>query len=821
MSVIIGRALPDVRDGLKPVHRRVLYGMSQQGNVWNKAYKKSARIVGDVMGKFHPHGDAAIYDTVVRMAQHFAMRYVLVDGQGNFGSVDGDPPAAMRYTEVRMARIADEILADIDKETVDFVDNYDGSEQEPTVLPARFPNLLVNGSSGIAVGMSTNIPPHNLAETIGAVIHLIEHPEANIADLMQFIPGPDFPTAALVCGYAGIREAYETGRGSIQMRARAEIEVDDKQDRQRIVVTELPYQVNKARLLEKIAELVKDKRVEGISGLRDESDRRGMRMVVELKRDAVAEVVLNQLFKHTQLQSTFGVIMLAIVAGQPRLLNLKDVLASFIEHRREVTVRRCRFELRRASEREHILEGYKIALDHIDRIVELIRASAGPKEAKAALMEEFSLSDVQAQAILEMRLQRLTGLEREKIIQELHDVRAEIARLEAILASETLLLDVIKTELNDIKSRYGDERRTQIVPDPQEIDIEDMIAREDVVVTLSHGGYVKRSPVSLYRAQRRGGVGRTGMKTREEDFVRDMYVASTHDYVLFFTNKGVVYWLKVHQIPDAGPTARGKAVVNLLPLDPDEKITAVLPVAEFTEGRHIVFATRCGVIKKTDLMAFANVRRGMGIRAIILDEGDGLIGASITSGNQEILLGTRRGMAVRFRESDARPMGRSARGVTGIRFKHSGDEVIGMVVLREGATILSICVNGYGKRTPTEDYRLTGRGAQGVISIDTGERNGDMVAILQVVPEEDVMLITDTGNMIRTPVSDIPVVGRSAMGVVLKRMEGGETLVAASVVAERAAGGDVDEGGGGGDEEAGDVADADASSAEPGPPEGA
>ena len=714
MSVIIGRALPDVRDGLKPVHRRVLYAMNDLGNDWNKPPKKSARIVGDVIGKYHPHGESAVYDALVRMAQDFSLRYPLIQGQGNFGSVDGDPPAAMRYTEVRMSRLGGELLADIEKETVDFIPTYDGSLNEPVILPAKFPNLLVNGSSGIAVGMATNIPPHNLNEVIDATIAAIQDPEIAIEKIIQILPGPDFPTAGFILGRSGIREAYQNGKGTIQLRARALVERQKRTERESIIVTEIPYQVNKAKLLEKIAELVQDKRIEGISDLRDESDREGMRMVIELKRDAIAQVVLNQLFKHTQMQITFGIILLGILQGQPVVLNIKELIQEFINHRKEMVTRRTQFELRKAEATAHILEGLKIALDNLDRIIALIRASRTPKDAKEGLMAKFSLSEIQAQAILDMRLQRLTNLEREKINEEYKALIQLIARLREILSNERLLLNGIIEELKEIKERYGDERRTEIIEEAQDLQLEDLIVEEDMVVTISHTGYIKRNAISLYRSQRRGGRGKTGMTTKEEDFVEHLFIASTHSYLLFFTDAGKVYWLKVHEVPQGGRMSRGKAIVNLLNLSGGEKITGILPVRNFEEGKNILMATKQGVIKKTDLMAYSNPRTG-GIIALTLDPGDELISACLTDGTKEVLLSTRDGKAIRFNEEDARALGRTARGVRGITLEE-GDGLVAMDIVspqNQEASILSVTENGYGKKTAIDEYPLQGRGGKG------------------------------------------------------------------------------------------------------------
>jgi DNA gyrase subunit A len=786
MSVIIGRALPDVRDGLKPVHRRVLYAMYDLSNDWNKPFKKSARIVGDVIGKYHPHGDMAVYDALVRMAQDFSLRYPLIDGQGNFGSIDGDPPAAMRYTEVRMARLAGELLADIEKNTVENAPNYDGSMTEPIILPARFPNLLVNGSSGIAVGMTTNIPPHNLREVIDAAIAIIQNPEISIEEIMAIVPGPDFPTAGFILGQSGIREAYLTGKGSIQVRARALIERQKRTDRESVVITELPYQVNKARLLERIAELVQDKKVEGISDLRDESDREGLRVVIELKKEAVAQVVLNQLFKHTQMQVTFGIILLAIVHGQPQTLNLKEVIQQFINHRKEVITRRSQFELGKAEAQAHILEGLKTALDNLDRVISLIRSSKTPKDAKEGLMAKFSLSEAQAQAILEMRLQRLTNLEREKINEEYKEVIQLIARLREILSNEKLLFNLIVEELREIRDRYGDERRTLIIEEAKEINLEDLIVEEDMVVTISHSGYIKRNAISLYRSQRRGGRGKMGMTTKEEDFVEHLFVASTHSYILFFTDAGKVFWLKVHEIPQAGRMSRGKAIVNLLNLSGEEKITAILPVRTFEEGKYVIMTTKNGVVKKTDLMSYSHPRTG-GIIALNLDLGDELISACLTDGTKEILLSSREGKAIRFSEEDARAIGRTGRGVKGITLGKK-DYLVSMDIITPGtlgAAILSVTEKGFGKRTPIEDYPLQSRGGKGVITIKTSPRNGNLVGVQQITAQDDVMLITDKGKIIRMRGEGISVIGRNTQGVKLIELEPGERVMAVTRLAER------------------------------------
>jgi len=813
MSVIIGRALPDVRDGLKPVHRRILYGMYEQGNTAGKAYKKSARIVGDVMGKYHPHGDSAIYDSVVRMAQDFSMRYRLVDGQGNFGSVDGDNPAAMRYTEVRLTRLAEELMRDdIDKETVDFIPNYDGTEQEPSVLPAKYPNLLVNGSSGIAVGMATNIPPHNLGEVIDACLMVIDNPHATVKELMTVMPGPDFPTAGFIFGVEGIHEAYNTGRGIIQVRARAGIETMKKGDREQIVVTEIPYMTNKKRLLEKIAELVHDKRIEGISDLRDESDREGMRIVIELKRDAIAEVVLNNLYRNTQMQTTFGIIFLAIVNNRPEVMDLPTLLHHFVEHRKEIVVRRTRFDLRKAEERAHILEGLVKALDILDALIAFIRSSRTPPEAKSGLVERWQFSEVQAQAILDMRLQRLTGLEREKIIAEYEEVQATIRRLREILGSETLVLGIISAELREIREAYGDERRTEIVPQASDITIEDMIADEDMVITVSRGGYIKRSPLSLYRAQRRGGKGRIGMQTKEEDIVEHLFVASAHSYVLVFTDRGRLYWIKVHQIPEVASNARGKAIVNLLTVEQGESVRALLTVRDFNDAKYVVMVTRAGKIKKTELTAFSNVRAS-GIIAIDINEGDDLYAVRLSQGDDEIFIGTHDGMAIRFHENGVRPMGRGAAGVKGISLRE-GDYVVEMDVLPasgeaapeplaegeepevvaeteaegddaeivasdERGQVLTITEKGFGKRTPVSAYRLQSRGGIGVTNIKTTDKNGKVAGISYVFEDDQVLLITEQGMIIRTNVADIRSIGRNTQGVRVINIDENDLVVAA------------------------------------------
>ena len=779
MSVIVGRALPDVRDGFKPVHRRILFAMNEMGLASNRAYRKSAKIVGEIMGNYHPHGDAAIYDTLVRMAQDFNMRYMLVDGQGNYGSMDGDPPAAMRYTEARMTKLAEEMLADIDKETVDFGPNYDESREEPLVLPARVPNLLINGAGGIAVGYATNIPTHNLGEVIDGLLLLLENPDVTVPQLMKKIPGPDFPTAGFIYGTEGIKKAYETGRGLLTLRAKAAIETDERTERERIIVTEIPYQVNKASLIEKIADLVQDGRVEGISDIRDESDREGVRVVIELKRNEIPLVILNNLYKHTQLQTTFGVIMLALVNNRPEVLNLKQILVAFVEHRREVVVRRTAFELRKAEERAHILEGLKIALDNLDAVIALIRRSQSPDEARAGLMTQFQLTEIQASAILDMRLQRLTQLERNKLIEEYREVLKQIEYLKSILASEALVRTIIKDELLQIRTAFIDERRTQIVKEEAELTVEDLIADEEIVVTISHTGYIKRNPVTLYRAQRRGGKGKIAMGVKEEDFVETLFTASTHDYLLFFTDAGKVFWLKVHEIPEAGRAAKGKALVNLLALSADEKVTASLPVKEFRNDRYIVMATKQGVIKKTELSAYGNPRQG-GIIALSLDGGDKLIGVELTDGQREILLGTRRGITIRFKEEEVRAMGRTAHGVRGITLEE-GDQVIGMETITPDSTtaILTVTEGGYGKRTPVNEYRIQGRGGKGIISVKTTERNGLAVGFLQVRDDDEIMLMAAMGKVLRCKVDDIREIGRNTQGVRLLDLEGDEDRVVA------------------------------------------
>ncbi len=816
MSVIVGRALPDVRDGLKPVHRRVLYAMRELGNNWNSSYKKSARIVGDVIGKYHPHGDTAVYDTMVRMAQPFSMRYMLVDGQGNFGSVDGDPPAAMRYTEVRMAKIAHEMLADLDKETVDFVANYDESESEPSVLPAKIPALLVNGSSGIAVGMATNIPPHNLTEILNACVAMIDNPEIDIAGLMEYVPGPDFPTAAMINGARGIAEAYATGRGRVYMRARAEIETNEATGQQSIVVNELPYQVNKARLLEKIAELVKEKKIEGISALRDESDKDGMRMVVVLKRGEVPEVILNNLYQQTQLQTVFGINMVAIVDGQPRTLNLQQILQAFIRHRREVVTRRSIYELRKARERAHILEGLATALANIDEVIELIKASPNPSEAKDALVSQgwrsemilemlgaagaeasrpedladqfglvdgkYYLSPVQAQAILDMRLHRLTGLEQDKILQEYREVLDQIRDLLAILSDGDNLMAVIREELVAIKEEYGDERRTEILDTHLDLTLEDLICEEEMVVTLSHTGYAKTTQLDTYQAQRRGGKGKAATSMKDEDFVEHLFIANTHDTLLCFSSAGKVYWKKVYELPQGGRTARGKPIVNLLPLDEGERINAVLPIREFEADKFIFMATASGTVKKTPLVDYSRPRAN-GIIAVDLKEDDVLVDVALTDGLSDVMLFSSNGKVIRFPETDVRSMGRVSRGVRGMRLA-DGEKIISLIIARPEGPILTATEFGFGKRTNLEEYRVQGRGGQGIISIQTSARNGQVVGAVQVDDEDQIMLITNGGTLVRTPVKHVSLVGRNTQGVKLINLTKDEKLVGLERVVE-------------------------------------
>ena len=790
MSVIIGRALPDVRDGLKPAHRRVIYGMRLMGLASNRAYRKCAKIVGEVMGNFHPHGDASIYDTLVRMAQDFNMRYTLVDGQGNFGSVDGDPPAAMRYTEAKLEALADDLMADLDKETVDFVPNYDETTEEPTVLPAPYPNLLVNGSAGIAVGMATNIPPHNLREVIDAVVWVCEHAEESRDEktraVLGLVHGPDFPTAGFIVGRAGIAQAYRTGRGSVLMRARTEIETAKNGNKQSIIVTEIPYQVNKARLLEKIADLTREKVIEGISDLRDESDRQGMRIVIELKRGEVPEVVLNNLYKHTQLQTSFGIIMLAIVGGRPRVLTLLEVVEHFVEFRREVVRRRTEFERRKAEARAHILEGLKIALDHLDAVIKLIRAATSPSDARAGLMIQFSLTQIQAQAILDMQLQRLTGLERQKIVDELTELLTKIERLRAILESDTLLNEIVVAELRDIQKRCGDDRRTEMLEAVGDLSIEDLIAEEDMAITVSNTGYVKRTAITVYRNQRRGGKGRIGMRTRDEDFLTQLFVASTHAYILIFSDRGRVYWLKVHEIPDVGPAGRGKAIANLVRMEPDERVATLQAVREWPAAdgeQFVVMGTRLGVVKKTDLRAYRRPRAD-GIIAMTVGSDDAVIGAEITDGAGEIFIATRDGRAIRFPESHARPIGRTAQGVRGVKLR-TGDQVVSMAVVKPGGTVLTVTERGYGKRTELDEYRVQSRGGIGLINIQTSKRNGRVTGVAYVEGDDELMLITEQGKILRMVASGIRTIGRSTQGVRLIEIDESDRVVSLARLAEK------------------------------------
>ncbi len=762
MSVIVGRALPDIRDGLKPVHRRVLFAMHELGLNWNRAYKKSARVVGEVLGKYHPHGDAPVYEALVRMVQEFSLRYPLVDGQGNFGSIDGDPPAAMRYTETRLAKIAHELLADIDKETVDFTPNFDESLQEPVVLPTKVPNLLVNGSSGIAVGMATNIPPHNLREVVDGLVRVIDDPDVSIDELIKLIPGPDFPTRGYIYGRGGIREAYTTGRGIITLRAKAHVE-KMRGGREAIIVTELPYQVNKASLMEKIGELVRDKRIEGISERRDESSREGIRIVLELGRGEMAQIVINQLYKHTQMQTTFGVIMLALVGRRPQVVNLKQMLQEFIAFRREVVTRRTRYDLARAEERAHILEGLRKAVDQLDLVIRLIRQAESPDAAKDALMRQLDLSEIQAKAILDMRLQRLTQLERHKIVEEHEQTLALIADLKGILASESRLLGIIKAELAALREEFGDERRTEILAETTDLTIEDLLADEDMVVTITRSGYIKRTHVEAYRSQKRGGKGVTGMETKEEDIVEDLFVASTHSFLLFFTNKGKVHWLKVHEIPEGGRQAKGKAMANVLSLAENERVATCVPVRDFESGGYVLFATKQGKVKKTELSAFSHPRAG-GIQAITLEDGDEVMGARRTDGQREVLLSTKQGMIIRFPEDEVRPMGRTAAGVRGIDVDE-GDQVIAAETLKEGVTILTVTERGYGKRTPLDEYRLQGRAGKGIIDIKTAGRNGTVVGMLQVREGDDILVVTTKGKIIRVHADEVTSQGRNTMGV--------------------------------------------------------
>jgi len=783
MSVIIGRALPDIRDGLKPVHRRVLFAMHELKNDWNKPYKKSARIVGDVIGKYHPHGDTAVYDTIVRMAQDFSLRYPLINGQGNFGSVDGDPPAAMRYTEIRMMHLSHQLLENLEKDTVEFVPNYDESLAEPTVLPTKFPNLLINGSSGIAVGMATNIPPHNLPEIVAGVKAVIDNPEISFQDLVNIIPGPDFPTAGMIYGTKGIYDAYRTGRGVIRLRARAVIEKDKRTQRETIIVTEIPYQVNKARLIEKISHLIRNKQIEGIRFVRDESDREGMRIAIALKKGQIPDITLNQLYKHTQMQNSFGIILLGILNNQPRIFNLKELLEQFVLHRRKVIIRRTRFDLNKAEERAHILLGLKIALENLDEVVAMIRKSKSPAEAKTELINRFDLSAIQAQAILDMRLQRLTGLERDKILEEYNNILKDIAKFKEILGSEHLVDLIIKEELDEIENEYGDERRTEIVESTREITLEDMIVEEDMVVTISRSGYIKRNPLTLYSSQRRGGKGKTAMTTKDEDFVEHLFVASTHHTFLFFTNLGKVYWCKVYEIPQAGRATRGKAIVNLLNFEKNEKLTAVLNVPAFEPGSYIITATKNGLVKKTDIMAYSRPRAG-GIIALDLVPGDELISARITDGTMNVFLGSSCGQSIRFHESDVRATGRVARGVRGLRLA-PGDSIVGMEVLSYGQTLFTATEHGYGKRTSIDEYHIQKRGGKGVITIKTSERNGRVIAILLVEDDDDLMLIADSGKLIRMPVQGISIISRNTQGVKLIGIDSEEKVVGAVRLAEK------------------------------------
>ncbi len=781
MSVIVGRALPDVKDGLKPVQRRILYAMLREGLTPGKRYSKCAGVVGEVLKKYHPHGDSAVYDTMVRLAQDFNMRYMLVDGQGNFGSIDGDRAAAYRYTEAKMTRIAEEMLVDIDKETVDFTANFDETTLEPIVLPARVPNLLINGSSGIAVGMATNIPPHNLGEVVDGLVMMIDDPEVTTKELMKKIKGPDFPTGGTIHGKKGIHDAFHTGRGIVKMRAKVDIE--ESKRGQSIIVTEIPYQVNKARLIEKIAELVRHKKIEGLSDLRDESDRQGMRIVMEVKRGEIPQVIVNQLYKHTPMASTFGINTLAIVNGQPKVLNLQKILSLFLEHRRDVTVRKTKFELRKAEEKAHILEGLKVALDNLDAIIKLIRASKTPEEALNGLMGKFPLSEIQAKAILEMRLQRLTGLERDKIIQDYKDIMKEIKRLKQILASPALVDNIIKEELLEIRKKYADKRRTEITVEAEEITIEDLIQAEEMVVTISHNGFLKRNSLDLYRSQRRGGKGSMGMETREEDFVETLFLASTHDNVLFFSNLGRIYWLKVYQIPEMGRAAKGKAIVNLLQVSARERITAVFPIKEFKEDLFLFMATKNGVVKKTALAAYSNPR-STGINAIKLEDGDELIGVRLTDGGQDINLSTRSGASIRFNESNVRAMGRVAQGVRGIRLKE-GDEVVSVDVLDDETTLLTVTEKGYGKRTKAAEYRLQSRGGKGVMTIKVTKRNGKVIGVLQVTKDDEIIIIAGSGKVIRTKAKSISLIGRATQGVRLIDLAGNDKVVSVARVVEK------------------------------------
>ncbi|MBA4372942.1 MAG: DNA gyrase subunit A [Thermodesulfovibrio sp.] len=781
MSVIIGRALPEVRDGLKPVQRRILYAMFREGLLPNKKYSKSAGVVGEVLKKYHPHGDTAVYDAMVRLAQDFNMRYMLVDGQGNFGSIDGDRAAAYRYTEARLAKISEELLADIDKETVDFSPNFDETTEEPKVLPSRIPNLIINGAAGIAVGMATNIPPHNLGEIIDGLSMLLDNPRTTTGDLMTVVKGPDFPTGGIIHGTAGIKSAYETGRGILRIRARARIERKEKGG-DSIIITEMPYQVNKARLIEKMAELVREKKLEGISDIRDESDRDGIRVVIEMKRDEMAEVLLNNLYKHTQMETTFGIIMLALVGGQPHVLGLREILSHFLQHRRDVILRRTRFELRKAEERAHILEGLKIALDNLDDIIALIRAAKSPEEARNGLITNYPLTEVQAQAILDMKLQRLTGLERDKIIAEYTETLKEIERLKSILGSDALVSKIIKDELTEIRAKYADPRRTEINEETKEITIEDLITEEEMVITLSHTGYIKRNPLSAYRSQRRGGKGLIGMETKEEDFVEQLFIGSTHDYMLFFSNLGRLYWLKIYQIPEAGRAAKGKALINLLQLSEGEHIATALPVRDFKEGFLVMF-TKNGTIKKTALTAYSNPR-GKGIIAITIEEGDELIAVRKTSGKNDLIMGSHNGMSIKFKEEDVREMGRSAKGVRGMKLT-KGDEVVSGEVAEEKTSILTVAENGFGKRTKIEDYRLQTRGGKGILSIKLTQKGGKVVGMLLVREEDEVVMITSNGKLIRTTAENISTHGRNTQGVKLMDTTAEDKIVSIAKVVEK------------------------------------
>ncbi|MFQ5455879.1 MAG: DNA gyrase subunit A [Nitrospirota bacterium] len=785
MSVIVGRALPDVRDGLKPVHRRILYAMFREGLLSNRRYSKSAGVVGEVIKKYHPHGDAAVYDALVRMAQNFNMRYPLIDGQGNFGSVDGDPPAAYRYTEAKLTSIAEDMLTDIDMETVDLIPNFDESAMEPTVLPSKIPNLLINGSSGIAVGMATNIPPHNLGEVIDGLLMMLDNPQVTLNELMTVIKGPDFPTAGYIYGYKAIRNAYETGRGVLQLRAKVFIEVNPRTDKETIIITELPYQVNKARLIEKIADLVKDKKIEGITDVRDESDREGMRVVIELKKGEISGVILNKLYNHTQMQTSFGIIMLSLSNNQPKVLNLTDMLHSFQEHRREIILRRTQFELRKAKEKAHILEGLKIALEHLDEIITLIKGSESPEEARNSLIDRYLLSRIQAQAILDMKLQRLTGLEREKLIEDYQKTIRQIEHLESILGSEELVRNIIKNELIEIKEKYQDERRTEIIPETKEIEIEDMIAQEDMVITISHDGYIKRNPLSVYRRQSRGTKGKMGMETKKEDFLEHLFVAATHDYLLFFTDAGKVYWLKVYQLPEVGRMARGKPIVNLLQVAEGESVTAILTISEFREDRYVIMATKNGIVKKTTLNAYSNPRVG-GIIALTLDNDDRLIEATLSNGDEDVILGTKNGLVIRFSEKSVRAIGRTGRGVIGIRLAYD-DEVVGMKIVHDdsNSTILSITERGYGKRSAISEYRTQSRGGKGVIGIKASKRNGKAVGLLNVSEEDEIMLVTTQGKILRLKTKDIRVIGRNTQGVKLINVEEYNRVVSVATLAEK------------------------------------